>query len=331
MKFPLGQEIYKKTPAPLVNLKELISWFRLEKFNGLLMGETSNIITEILVYEGKIPKAFTERNGEVLAEDCSAIEVFINDYLARVSSLSLFSYDKELITPILILYFSTPNILHEETYLFVPERLIDESRKENTLSHILIEDLEDKVHFLFYNGIFKGYYSEKDGVIREDLNFLFELFNKGNTFVSFYQTSIEDFERLDVSSLKFSFIEDEINKWVERLLEYVNFIIGYYDEHGMHVENLNRVLEGLNILFNSLICLDNKFIIKREIIGSYDEIENEIVELIKRINRELSDLWGKKFVYQKYIQGYKSFMEKYKNDKVIMELLDRIHPENIEF
>lgn len=156
MKFPLGQEIYKRTPAHLINLKELISWFRLEKFNGVLVEEMSNVNTQVLVYDGIIPKAFTERNGEVLAEDGNAIEIFVNDYLARNGLLSLFSYDKELIPPLLILYFSTPNIFREESYLFIPERLIDESKKENSISHILIENSEDKVHFLFMMENLKG-------------------------------------------------------------------------------------------------------------------------------------------------------------------------------
>ncbi|WP_273333195.1 hypothetical protein [Dictyoglomus turgidum] len=331
MKFPLGQEIYKRTPVYLINLKELISWFRLERFNGVLVEEVSNVNTQVLVYDGIIPKAFTERNGEILAEDSNAIEIFVNDYLARNGFLSLFSYDKELIPPLLILYFSTPNIFREESYLFIPERLIEDSKKENSISHILIENSEDKVHFLFYDGKFKGYYSEKDGIIKEDISFLSELFNKSDSFISFYQISCGEFHKLNIPSLKFSFIEEEITKWVEKLLEYVNFIMRYYESHGMYIKNTNKILDGLNILGSSLVCLDRKFIIKKEIMGSYEEVEGEIVEVIRRINRELSDLWGEKFVHQKYIQGYKKFIEEYKNDKKIIELLDEINLENIEF
>jgi hypothetical protein len=64
---------------------------------------------------------------------------------------------------------------------------------------------------------------------------------------------------------------------------------------------------------------------------SYEEVEKEVVELIVRINRKLADIWGEKFVRQKYIQAYKKFLEENQNDKVIIELLDRLNPENIEF
>jgi hypothetical protein len=64
---------------------------------------------------------------------------------------------------------------------------------------------------------------------------------------------------------------------------------------------------------------------------SYEELEKEVVELIARINRRLADIWGEKIVRQKYIQAYKKFLEENQNDKVIIELLDRLNPENIEF
>lgn len=65
MIFLRGKEIYNITPSFLINLKELIAWFRTEKFNGVLIREVSGIITEILTFEGYIPKAFTHKNGEI--------------------------------------------------------------------------------------------------------------------------------------------------------------------------------------------------------------------------------------------------------------------------
>jgi len=330
MKFPIGKEIYIRTPSSLINIKELISWFRMEKFNGVLWGESSNFLTEILVYNGIVPKAYTLRETEILAEDNASIEIFVNDFIARSNLISLYSLEKEIVSSILISYFSTPKIFQEETYLFVPDKLVEESKKENTISHILIESPSDKIHFLFSRGKFLGYYQEKDGVLKEELS-ISEFFENSENLLSFYQVGVEEFEKLNIPSLRFSFVEEDITSWTRKLLEYVNYVVTYYTELGMYIKNMESLLRDLKILGKSLICSDNKFTIKNEIMESYEEVEKEVVELIARINRELVDIWGEKIVRQKYIQAYKKFLEENQNDRVIIELLDRLNPENIEF
>uniref|UniRef100_A0A7C3RIS7 Uncharacterized protein n=1 Tax=Dictyoglomus thermophilum TaxID=14 RepID=A0A7C3RIS7_DICTH len=330
MKFPIGKEIYIKTPAFLINIKELISWFRLEKFNGVLWGESSNFITEILIYNGVVPKAYTIRETEILAEDNASIEIFVNDFIARSNLISLYSLEKEIVLSILISYFSTPKIFQEETYLFVADKLVEEAKKENTISHILIESPSDKIHFLFSKGKFLGCYQERDGILKDELS-ISEFFENKENLLSFYQVREEEFERLNIPSLKFSFIEEDITSWTKKLLEYVNYVINYYTEFGMYIKNMESLLKNLKILEKSLICSNNNFTVKNEIMESYDEVEKEVVELIARINRELAGIWGEKFVKQKYMQAYKKFLEGNQNDKVIIELLDRLNPENIEF
>lgn len=331
MKFPRGNEIYNRTPSQLVNLKELVAWFRMEKFNGILIGESSGIFTEILIWDGIIPKAFTYRDDEIIAEDNASIEIFVNDFMARLSLISLFSLDKRIIDAVLIQYFSQPKIFQEEVYLFVPEKLIEESYKEGMLSHIFINLSKDKIHFLFGSGNFFGYYSEIDGILKTDLSILNDIFKNGEGLLSFYQISEEEFSNLSIPSLKFSFVEDEITKWVEKLLSYVNFVIDYYNTHGINVVNMEKFLLDLNLLKNSLVCIDNKFVLKKEITGSYEEVEKEVSYLLSNINRYLSDLWGKKLIYQKYFQAYRKFLEDNKKDPTIIELLDKLNPENIDF
>ncbi len=330
MKFPIGKEIYIRTPSSLINIEELISWFRMEKFNGVLWGESSNFLTEILVYNGIVPKAYTLRETEILAEDNASIEIFVNDFIARSNLISLYSLEKEIVSSILISYFFTPKIFQEETYLFVPNKLVEESKKENTISHILIESPSDKIHFLFSRGKFLGYYQEKDGVLKEELS-ITEFFENSKNLLSSYQVGVEEFEKLNIPSLRFSFIEEDITSWTKKLLEYVNYVVTYYTELGMYIKNMESLLRDLKILGKSLICSDNKFTIKNEIMESYEEVEKEVIELIARINRELGDIWGEKIVSQKYIQAYKKFLEENQKDKVIIELLDRLNLENIKF
>ncbi|MFN3698968.1 MAG: hypothetical protein ACK4SU_02070 [Dictyoglomus sp.] len=330
-KFPRGNEVYKKTPAPLINLKELVAWFRIEKFSGVILGETGNILTEILIFDGIVPKAFTYKDSEILAEDDSSIEIFVNDFLARTSIISLFSLDREILRPVLIQYFSNPKIFNEELYLFIPDKLIEESKKEKTISQIFIDLSQDKIHFLFSNGRFLGYYSEKDGFIKENLDYLKDLFEKNEGFLSFYQVLEGEFEKLNIPSLKFSFIEDGITKLSEKLLEYVNFLLSYYNAHGMHIENMENLLEGLNLLNSSLVCLENKFVLKKEMVGSLEEVKEEIFSLLNRINKELSDLWGIKLVYQKYTEAYKKFIEDNKKDSTLIDILDKLSPEDMKF
>lgn len=94
---------------------------------------------------------------------------------------------------------------------------------------------------------------------------------------------------------------------------------------------MERLLERLDLSKNSLTYIDNKFIMKKEIIGNLEEIERSFITLIKNLNKELSNLWGEKFIFQKYSQAYKKFVEEHKNDLFILDLIEKLSPENIEF
>ncbi|MGB9768655.1 MAG: hypothetical protein ACPL08_07085 [Dictyoglomus turgidum] len=162
MKFPKGKPIYEDTPSGLINLKELVAWIRMEKFDGVLEGKISDIRTQILITEGEPRKAFTYKDSELLLQDDEAIDSFVTDAMMRVSYISLYNLEERIIKSILLKLFSNP-VLNGDLKIFDPSGIIDKCLEKSNISHLnLILDVNN-FHFLFYNGKYLGYYNEKDG------------------------------------------------------------------------------------------------------------------------------------------------------------------------
>lgn len=67
---------------------------------------------------------------------------------------------------------------------------------------------------MFDNGKFLGSYSEKEGIIKrgDDFNIISSIWEEREGTLTFYQTSLEEFDKLRFPSLRFGYIEEEIGK-----------------------------------------------------------------------------------------------------------------------
>ncbi|PMQ01917.1 MAG: hypothetical protein CBR30_02690 [Dictyoglomus sp. NZ13-RE01] len=333
MKFPKGETIYKETPSELLNLKELIAWIRSKKFYGILRGIVSEYETEILITNGKLRKAFTYHQGELILSDEDAINMFVTDALARNSKISLCSLDSKITKVLLVSLFTSPKIHDKEISLFVPSKLLEDCIKKNTISQLSILFSKDKYHFLFEGGELLGYYEEGEGMLKLDPEYKVfnELLNRGEGFLRFYQITEEDFENLKLPSLKFGVIEEEMDKIYDVLLSYMNFLLDFYSQHGLSNGTIEGYIKNTNPFGESLVFYNKKFILKEIHEIGWNEFVEYFVSFIKMLNVEIAKYWGKKVTVQKYQQVYKTFFEKYKNEPEILKILEDLSPEKLEF
>lgn len=335
MKFPKGKPIYEDTPSGLINLKELVAWIRMEKFSGVLEGKVSDIKTQILITEGEPRKAFTYKDNTLLLEDDEAIDSFVTDAMMRVSYISLYVLEEEIIKSLLLKLFLNP-ILKGDLKIFDPSGIIDKCLEKETISHLNLELENNILHFLFYNGKYLGYYNEKDGDFLEDEDKigLIQNLNSKLGYLNFYNLSLNEFYNIKLTSLKFGEIEKNVDFLLENLVDFMNQLVAQYISIGIYSDKVRKIIEKTfstqnGLLKDSLIFVDDQFLIKQKVISSWYDLLNIFSNFIKDLNRELIKLWGRKLLEEKYETIYKEFYEKIKNHPELSSLFSYLNPENI--
>lgn len=335
MKFPKGKPIYEDTPSGLINLKELVAWIRMEKFSGVLEGKVSDIKTQILITEGEPRKAFTYKDGELLLQDEEAIDSFVTDAMMRVSFISLYNLEEEIMKSILLKLFSNP-ILNGELKIFDPTGIIDKCLEKSNVSHLDLILGVNNFHFLFYDGKYLGYYNERDGEFVEDQEKigLIQDLNSKLGYLYFYNMSIKEFEGFKFPSLKFGEIEKNIDFLIETLIDFLNQLVTGYISTGIYPDKVKKILEKVflnqnGLMRDSIILAEDQFMIKQNVINSWYEAVNLFANFIKELNKELVRFWGKKLLTERYTEVYKNYYEKIKDHPELSTLFSYLSPENI--
>jgi hypothetical protein len=336
MKFPKGKPIYEDTPSALINVKELVAWIHMEKFNGVLEGKVGDITTQILITDGDPRKAFTFTDDTILVQDDEAIETFVTDAMMRVSSISLYVLEDEIIKSLLIRLFINP-VLSGDAKIFDSMGMIEKLMERGQIGHIFLDFNTEKLHFLFYDGRYLGYYSEKDGKMRQDedkIN-LINYLNSKLGFLMLHIVSLKDFEDLKLPSLRFGEIERNTEFIAEILTSFLNYMVKTYTGVGIYSEKIRKIIEKIynehSGIVKDFITMNNgEFLLNGNPNMSWYELVSDFAILIKNINLEISKLWGKKMSDQKYIDVYKDFYERIKSSPEMSQLFSYLNPENLE-
>jgi len=319
MKFPKGKPIYEDTPSALINVKELVAWIHMENFNGVLEGKVGDITTQILITDGDPRKAFTYTDSTILVQDDEAIETFVTDAMMRVSSISLYVLEDEIIKSLLIRLFINP-VLSGDAKIFDSMGMIEKLMEREQIGHIFLDFNTEKLHFLFYDGRYLGYYSEKDGKMRQDedkIN-LINYLNSKSGFLMLHIVSLKDFKNLKLPSLRFGEIERNTEFIAEILTSFLNYLVRAYTGIGIYPEKIRKIIEKIynenEGLWKDILNINNgEFLLSNNLNVSWYELVSNFVILIKKINSEVSKLWGKKMSDQKYIDVYREFYESIKS------------------
>lgn len=335
MRFPKGKPIYEDTPSGLINLKELVAWIRMEKFNGILEGKVSDIKTQILITEGEPRKAFTYKNNTLILKDEEAIDSFITDAMMRVAYISLYVLEDKLIKSLLLKLFLNPT-LNGDLKIFDPSGIIDKCLERENISHLNLEVASNNYHFLFYDGKYLGYYNEIDGnfIEDEDKIGLIQNLNTKLGHLYLYTMSLKEFYTVKLNSLKFGEIEKNADFLLENLVDFLNHLINQYIGIGIYSDKIRKIIERTfsnqnRLLRDTLILTEDQFLIKKSVIGGWHDIINVFGNFVKDLNKEIGKLWGKRLLKEKYGEVYREFYEKIKNHPELSSLLFYLNPENI--